>query len=383
MIVRVYVHLLVCLLALPCTSSARAQEHVVTIQVLPPAHTPEGATLYLAGQGHEFGDWNPAGAVMAQVDDTRWAFTGTFEAGRTLVFNVTRGTWGRQALSGPRTPMPATTLEVTGDTTVTLQPTDWEDTALASATGSIRYHHHVASPRTREARDLVVWLPPGYDEDAERRYPVLYIHDGQNVFDRSTSYGGSEWRMDEVADSLIARGQIEPMIVVGINNTQIRWAEYSGGPFGRIYADFLVNTVKPLIDGTYRTRPDRDHTAVMGASMGGLISFYLLMWHPEVFSKAAALSSAFPYDNADLVDHIATMPLPSEPVSLYFDNGTQGIDQFFAESHTFVVETLRARGLGEVFFETYEADHTERDWARRLWRPLTYLFGTDSAPSID
>ncbi|MEM8599913.1 MAG: hypothetical protein AAGF99_08330 [Bacteroidota bacterium] len=77
------------------------------------------------------------------------------------------------------------------------------------------------------------------------------------------------------------------------------------------------------------------------------------------------------------------MPLPSEPVSLYFHNGTRGIDQFFAESHTLIVETLRERGLSDVVFEIYEADHTERDWARRLWRPLTYLFGTDRAPATD
>ncbi|MEM8601874.1 MAG: alpha/beta hydrolase-fold protein [Bacteroidota bacterium] len=371
--------LLSCFAALAAVPSARAQEHTVTIQVVPPIHTPADATLYLTGQGDEFGNWNPSGVAMAQVSDTLWTFEGTFETGRTLQFNVTRGTWGRQALAGPRTPAPVTTLDVTSDTTVTVRPADWDDTALASATGDIRYHHHIASDRTRAARSLIVWLPPGYDDDLERRYPVLYIHDGQNVFDRSTSYGGSEWRMDEVADSLIARGEVEPMIVVGVNNTQIRWAEYSGGPFGRIYADFLVGTVKPLIDETYRTRPDRDNTAVMGASMGGLISFYILAWHPDVFSKAAALSSAFPYDNADLVDHIETMPLPSQPVSLYFDNGTRGIDQFFAESHTLIVETLRERGLSDVVFEIYEADHTERDWARRLWRPLTYLFGTNSA----
>ncbi|MEM6327037.1 MAG: carbohydrate-binding module family 20 domain-containing protein, partial [Bacteroidota bacterium] len=196
--------LAMCWVVALAASPTLAQPHEVTIQVIPPAgYTPEDATLYLSGSGAAFGDWRPDGVAMRRVNDALWTHRHTTEAGTQLRFKVTRGTWNRQAIYQPGTPASDTVVEVTGDTTVTLRPLDWNDTALQSATGTIRYHHNVASPRTRHARDLIVWLPPGYDSEPERRYSVLYIHDGQNVFDRTTSYGGHEWRMDEIADSLI------------------------------------------------------------------------------------------------------------------------------------------------------------------------------------
>src|SRR5262249_44323272 len=146
-------------------------------------------------------------------------------------------------------------------------------------------------------RRLIVWLPPGYNT-RQQRYPVLYMHDGQNLFDDATSFLG-EWHADETATMLIEQKRIEPIIIVGVENTGTsRLDEYTptegedrtgattrrAGGRGELYAQFLIQEVKPFIDANYRTLPDREHTAVAGSSLGGLISLYLGYQHGDVFS---------------------------------------------------------------------------------------------------
>ena len=142
-------------------------------------------------------------------------------------------------------------------------------------------------------RDVIVWTPPGYETDAARRYPVLYMHDGQNVFDAGTSYIGVEWAVDESVARLAREGATEPMIVVALGNTPLRNDDYSPGERGEAYMDFLVHTVKPMIDVAYRTKPGRQHTLTGGSSMGGLISCMLGWAHPDVFGAVMCFSPAF------------------------------------------------------------------------------------------
>lgn len=153
-------------------------------------------------------------------------------------------------------------------------------------------------------RDIIVWLPPGYDENINERYPVLYMHDGQNIVDPKTSSFGIDWQIDEVADSLIRENKIEPIIVVGIYNTADRSSEYKNIDSGFVYMDFVINKLKPLIDKTYRTKPDKENTANGGSSLAGLTSLMFVWEHPEVFSKAICMSSAFKIENIDYVSDI-------------------------------------------------------------------------------
>lgn len=153
-------------------------------------------------------------------------------------------------------------------------------------------------PGLARQRTIRVYTPPGY-ATSNKRYPVLYMHDGQNLFDDATSYVG-EWKVDETLDALAREGKLE-LIVVGVDHgndkrmTELNaWDNpYMGAGEGRAYVDFIVKTVKPMIDRSYRTLPGRAHTAVMGSSMGGLISHYAITQYPKVFSKAGVFSPAY------------------------------------------------------------------------------------------
>ena len=151
------------------------------------------------------------------------------------------------------------------------------------------------STRYVATRPVDVWCPPDYHEAPNRHYPVLYMHDGQNLFEATLAYTGVDWGIDEAISGLIADGELEGAIVVGIWNSPARWQEYrpqkaplsselvaqmGGYPFSDNYLAFLVKEVKPFIDAQYRTRPEPAHTFIMGSSMGGLISLYAVEQYP-------------------------------------------------------------------------------------------------------
>jgi predicted alpha/beta superfamily hydrolase len=242
-------------------------------------------------------------------------------------------------------------------------------------TGTVIYHESIKGEDLRD-RDLVVWLPPGYDTDTEQRYPVLYMHDGQNIFDPVTSYAGVDWAIDESVDRLIREGAIEPVIVVGINNTQDRDAEYSPGEKGTAYMDFVINGVKPLIDATYRTRPERQHTLTGGASSGGTISFMLAWDHPEVFAGAICMSPAFKvgpdkdFSEFDFIGYFEATREKSRDVFFYIDNGGVELDGLLQPGIEEMLTSLEQWGYREgedwVFIHEPTAKHFESAWAKRF-----------------
>ena len=247
--------------------------------------------------------------------------------------------------------------------------------AQDQVTGDVRYHQSVKGEGLRD-RDLVVWLPPGYEEDSDTHYPVLYMHDGQNIFNPATSYGGVDWAIDESMDSLIRTGRIAPMIVVGIYNSTDRTPEYSPGDKGTAYMNFVINVVKPLIDETYRTRPQRQHTLVGGASSGGTISFMLAWDHPEIFSGAICMSPAFkvgPGHDISEFDFIgyfeATRKAPRDTF-FYIDNGGVELDAILQPGIDEMLQSLEHWGyrVGDdwVFIHDPQATHSEAAWANRF-----------------
>ena len=261
-----------------------------------------------------------------------------------------------------------------------------------TVTGDVRLHRQVRSQFLSQPRDVWVWLPPGYvaDERSARRYPVLYMHDGNNVLDARTAFLGREWGADETAQRLITTGAVDPFIIVAVGNTPDRLDEYTwvsgtfsghtGGGEGEHYARFLVEELKPLIDRTYRTRPGRDDTAVMGSSLGGLISLYLGLHYPEVFGRIGAVSPSIWWSNYALHRDIAGI---GPDLHVWLDMGAHEGDpseQGVNLQHARLLKgQLVARGYreGETlgYMEDADGSHDEPSWARRLPAIFTFLFG--------
>ncbi len=266
-----------------------------------------------------------------------------------------------------------------------------------SVVGDLRVLRGLESPQLRDARDVLVLLPDGA-EASGGRYPVLYMHDGQNLFDPETSFSG-EWGVDETLAAL--RGEGIEAIVVGIpNGGPRRYAEYTPYPSddraevprvgeGRAYLRFLVDTVKPLVDAAFPTRTDRAATGIMGSSLGGLISLWAGFEHAPTFGFVGAMSLAVPRSQHALLDLIRRPA--SRPDRIYLDvggrEGAHGVFDRTAEirSRAFVrgVRHVRdalveggSREPGDLrYVEDPEAIHHESDWARRLPDALRFLLG--------
>lgn len=262
--------------------------------------------------------------------------------------------------------------------------------AFEVVTGDVRIHTGFRSQALGNRRDVRVYLPPGYEQHPEQRYPVLYVQDGQNVFDSATAAFGVEWGLDETAESLIRQGKLPPMIIVAADNTPDRLAEYSplpdpkhGGGRADAYGRFMVDELKPFVDSHYRTRPEREHTGVMGSSMGGLVSLYLGFKHPGVFGLVGALSPSLWW-----ADHEASRQLPCTggPQRIWLDAGSEeGEDA----DHNGVADPIDdTRELGHrlidagwtdenyLFYrEVQGGTHTEGSWAERAGDVLQALYG--------
>ena len=264
-----------------------------------------------------------------------------------------------------------------------------------------------------DARPVDIWLPPGYE--TTQQYPVLYMQDGQMLFDARTTWNKQEWGMDEVIPALIDSGQIQAFILVAVwNNAPVRYLEYTSmKPFvyfsdsdmailrdepatgrlftgdnlkGDLYLRFLVSELKPYIDSHYPTLSGREDTFIMGSSFGGLISMFAICEYPEVFGGAACLSTHWtglyrqennPFPFAMLAYFKDHLPDPSTH-KLYFDHGTTTLDSLYAPYQQSADQIMREGGYTSanslsLVFEG--APHTEEAWHDRVHIPLTFLFG--------
>ena len=235
-----------------------------------------------------------------------------------------------------------------------------------------------ASPQLKNTRKLRIYLPPSYQENAAKRYPVLYMHDGQNLFDAKTAAYGVEWGIDETVNRLVATGVMDEVIVVGIDNTPERIAEYTpccdpkyGGGKLDGYQAFVVDTVKPYIDKTYRTLAGNQNTAVMGSSLGGIASVAMGQRRPDVFSKAGGVSSSFWWNGGDMV----SQPAARVPVKFYLDAGAR--DDGLAET-TQMRDAMHRQGYKAdadlMFVADPNGSHNEKSWAARVEKPLVWFF---------
>lgn len=337
--------------------------------------------VYIVGNKIELGKWQPD-VIKLERDSTIWSKTFEFEIGTKLEFKFTKGTWGTEALNNDGEIPSNNIVNITQDTTLTYTIYYWNKESAKSnfygqITGKVEYHKQMEYTGLFP-RDIIVWLPPNYDKSISEKYPVLYMHDGQNLFDPSTCLTKIDWQIDEAADSLIKKDEIKPMIIVGIYNTQQRSLEYSPGPISDIYKHFVVDKLKPFIDSTYRTIPNRENTFVGGSSSGGTISFMLLWEYPDIFSKAACFSPAFVTKDFNIVTQFETSEL-SQPIQLYIDNGGVGLESFLQRGIDLMIKMLNNLGykkdMDYIFILEEQAEHNEAAWAKRVPTMLKYLFG--------
>jgi predicted alpha/beta superfamily hydrolase len=256
-------------------------------------------------------------------------------------------------------------------------------------------------------RNIDVWLPESYTP--EKRYPVLYMNDGQNLFDSTITFNKQEWCVDEVISKLGLQNRIDECIVVGIwNNGVYRRSEYfpqkafdllsstikdsllngelKGEVRGDRYIQFITKELKPFIDKQFSTQTDRSHTFICGSSRGGLISMYAICEYPEVFGGAACISTHWPGKLGNVLpeipkafQHYISNNLP-DPIThkIYFDYGTETLDSNYKPYQQEIDKLMKARGYTHENWVTLEfkgATHAEIDWAKRFDKPLLFLLG--------
>lgn len=252
-------------------------------------------------------------------------------------------------------------------------------------------HPRFHSRGLRGCRDLAIWLPPGYGQVRGRRHPVIYFHDGQNIFDPATAFLGQAWRAGDAAAALVEARAIVPPILVGIYNTGFnRMNEYapSRGEFkgwdgetcrstgdAKRYLRFVATELKPFIDARYLTMPGPRTTSLVGSSMGGLVSLYAVLWHARVFGQIAALSPSLWWDNRVVFQDFGRLVRKPE-VRLWLDVGTK--EPGFEEAALFrdlLVGRGWAQGDDLAYQEVAGAEHNEAAWAARLADVLVWLVG--------
>lgn len=253
-----------------------------------------------------------------------------------------------------------------------------------------------------DSRNVDIWLPEGYDSALTEKYPVLYMHDGQNVFDAKTSFIGVDWGVDETMTKLISDSKIKKAIIVAVwNNGDKRFTEYmpnkaysklknqnilsmiksrfTSDPLSDQYLSFLVSELKPFIDSTYRTLTTRDNTFIGGSSMGGLISAYAVCEYPEIFGGAACLSTHWTTGEGIMIDYLSEkLPDPATH-KFYFDYGTLTLDAQYEPYQKKMDEIMKTKGWTENvnwITRKYEGEeHSERAWKKRIDIPLVFLLG--------
>lgn len=274
---------------------------VTFIAVSIPANTPPDEQLYIAGN---FNNWEPGNPdfVMHKNAQGKWEITLAFQPeGTTIQFKFNRGSWATVEKGANGEEISNRNFTYGNGETINVTILNWAgggtNPSTAAANVSIM-DESFFMPQLNRYRRIRIYYPPDY-EISGKHYPVLYMHDGQNLFDNKTSYAG-EWEVDETLNQLFEQGYEVP-IVVGIDNGGIyRLEEYTpwinpayGGGRGALYLQFIVETLKPHIDAGFRTLPDRENTGIMGSSLGGLISHFGSLQYPEVFGKAGVFSPSY------------------------------------------------------------------------------------------
>ncbi|HZK07908.1 MAG TPA: alpha/beta hydrolase-fold protein [Bacteroidales bacterium] len=344
-----------------------------------PSNIPPDESVYVAGN---FNGWNPGDENYRLETNSNGQPQVTITASGQIDFKFTRGSW--ETVEGNENGgfLPNRTFVMSSADTLEVSILSWEDqgsTGHTAAENVVVMDEAFFMPQFNRNRRIWLYLPPDYDISA-KNYPVLYMHDGQNLFDAATAFAG-EWEVDETLNQLADEGKVVP-IVVGIDNGgQHRIDEYTpwantqhGGGDGDKYARFIAETLKPYIDQHYRTLPDREYTGVMGSSLGGLISHYIGLKYQNLFGKAGIFSPSYWFN--DSVYDFSYLAGAQHPMRIYIMGGTAESDNLVQQMNK-MKDTLVAAGFrpDQVTVKAVAGgQHNEALWRSQFAEAYQWLF---------
>ncbi|NNU15284.1 esterase family protein [Parvularcula sp. ZS-1/3] len=329
-----------------------------------------------------------------------------------LEYKFTLGSWAREAVDGAGLPLENAILTASDGLSVTHEIEGfkadpetlldtWQDAGIL---GTLIYWRDVESEFLDRTRNVSVWLPPGYAEAENEgvRYPVIYMTDGQNLFDPRIANTGTDWGIDEAMMRGMESGAFPPAIVVAHWSTDMRGQEYSPWHDASKLAQFVKDELKPRVDQEFRTLTDRDNTFAMGSSMGGLYAMYLVMEHAETFSACGCVSSHLPFSEAVIAQFQGQDPSEADETPYYlrdieaggllipdgarmfFDWGTATLDALYPPEHGKLREHFEAQGyaFGEDYYlrEYPGAEHNEAAWRTRVQDQLHWMLAREIPP---
>lgn len=350
---------------------------------LPAKYTPELDTLFVAGN---FNSWNPRDTAYRFRPGNQGLEVRLPESPSPLQFKITRGSWASVEVAATGADVPNRNLVPVSGTTTDIQVADWADTkGNHTATARVQVlGSQIWLPALKRYRRIWVCLPQGYEANPEKRYPVIYFHDGQNVFDAATSFAG-EWRVDEALAQLENQSLPVALIAVGIDNgggerlaelTPFRHPTYGGGNAER-YASDLVTAIKPLIDSKFRTLPDAENTAIAGSSLGGVASLYMAFAYPEVYSKALVFSPSLWFSDSLRQYCLQRGPFPQS--RLYWVCGTNEGDPDMVPDMNACYQDLLNDGMPAAQMSKLVVTggtHSEGFWSGQVRNGMAWLFAT-------
>ena len=355
-----------------------------------PANTPKNATIYLAGNLNAF---NPADLSNSIPPDDNGIYKIIIPEGLVpLEFKFTRGSWVTAEANSTGGYLPNRIINFTGSPqSIDISIAAWEDLSggiLNTSSSNVAIlNTSFYIPQLNTYRKIWIYLPPDYNT-SDKKYPVIYMHDGQNLFDKATSFSG-EWEVDETLNALHAKGDFGA-IVIGIENAGTeRTNEYSpwknityGGGNGEKYMQFLAETLKPYVDSNYRTLTDSKYNVLVGSSLGGLISMYGVCKYPTAFGKVAVFSPAFWFALNPLNEYISKNKQSLKDLKIYFAAGQNESTTMVTHIEA-VKENIFKKGVKQTNIITkIDADgaHTETYWKREFKDAYKWLFADENLP---
>ena len=348
-----------------------------------PTNTSASDKIFVAGT---FNNWNPGDSTKILTKQNDGAYTITFSPPTgVLKFKFTRGSWATVEGTAAGGDISDRTFDYSGTAASTnLSIAGWvgQSSQMSTAAANVKVlKTDFGMPQLNRSRKIWIYLPPNYALDSTKRFPVLYMHDGQNLFDKTTSFSG-EWQVDETLNLLHQMGD-KGCIVVGIDNggasrlneySPWRNVQYNVGGEGVLYGKFIVETLKPYVDANFRTKNDRENTAVAGSSMGGLISMYLGAEYQNVFSKVGVFSPSFWFNDSCYL-HVQAKG-KQFPMRYFFLAG-QYEDATLVSKVDKMTTLLRGLGYSDADLKTVvraDGQHSEWFWAREFGDAYSWLF---------